>query len=681
MRELLKTVKGKIILGAVATGVLATIVVIAVMNIKSESTEAYRTISVEEVNGTCVVLDSENTSCNAYKGMHLYSGNDVSVQEKSDMTMLLDMNKYVYAEENTHFWLEAEGSSEKSKTRIYLDQGSVLNRIDTKLTKGETYQVNTPNSVMAVRGTVFRVSVEADEEGKTLTNLDVYQGTVAVDLKDAEGKLNGNSEVFEAGEAAVIRADEENTEFVADENGNIKREIDFKSLPQETAEQLVDYIDDGEELSIEKELLMDYTALTEHQMEEVVVEEATCSKEGKKEIRCIVCNEVEETISIPCLSHKKSTTWETVKKADCTGKGQEQLTCSLCGEVLETRETQMTEHKEGRFVVVKKASCKEEGKAEIHCIVCDKVLRTEVLSILPHQADEGKIIKESTCTEAGQIVKSCTVCNAIIEKTAIEPLGHNFGEWKETKAASCERTGTKTRTCARCQKTETVTISALEHKYGEWKETKAASCESAGTKTRTCAHCQKTETMSVAATGHNFGEWSDIQAPGCESEGVRSRSCSHCGKTETMSVAATGHNFGEWSETQAPGCESEGVRSRTCSRCGKTETMSIAALGHSYSNGDWWKETKAPGCESGGECSRTCSRCQYTETRPIPATGHNYQITYHKFDDITTVGSPTSIPTDRLCTSCGAVDRTSHTVTLLENGSWQCQECGGQVTQ
>ena len=157
IREVFGTSKAKVILGAGTIGVAG--LTVATICILSGNTESYRTIAVKEVNGTTVIQNTKNSSQNAYEGMHLYSGDDVRVESASNMTMFLDMDKYVYAEENTHFWLEAEGDSEKSKTRIYLDEGAELNRIDTKLTEGEVYQVDTPNSVMAVRGTVFRVCI------------------------------------------------------------------------------------------------------------------------------------------------------------------------------------------------------------------------------------------------------------------------------------------------------------------------------------------------------------------------------------------------------------------------------------------------------------------------------------------------------------------------------------------
>lgn len=176
--------------------------------------ESARTIMVEETNGTTVVLDEENGSTNAYKGMHLFSGNDVTVQKASNMTMLLDMDKYVFAEETSHFWLEASGSSDSSKTVIYLDEGAVLNRIKNPLENGSVYQVDTPNSTMAVRGTVFRVVVLKGKDGQVYTYLQVFDGSVKVDLKNTEGEYNGVSETFDAGQAAVIRGNTDISEFI-----------------------------------------------------------------------------------------------------------------------------------------------------------------------------------------------------------------------------------------------------------------------------------------------------------------------------------------------------------------------------------------------------------------------------------------------------------------------------------
>lgn len=462
VKSLLKTTKGKVIAGAASTGVVGAAVVIGI----ALHNPSYRTIIVEEVNGTGIVSSEKKDDIDAYAGMHLYSGDDVTVQDASDMTLLLDMDKYVYAEENTHFWLEAEGNSEKSRTRIHLDKGAELNRIDTKLTDGEEYQVQTPNSVMSVRGTVYRVNVYYDDKGQAWTSVEVFQGSVEITLQTLEGELNGVSEVFEAGESALIRAASDFSEFVVDEDGDIKREIEYKNLPRKTALKLVEYMEDGEELCIGKELFMDYTKLEEHKLEEVIAEEPTCMKEGKKEIRCVICGEVEETVSIPKLEHETTGEWVTVREPGCTVAGKEQKVCMVCNGVIETRDIAALGHTPGDFEVTQEPTCTAEGSRSRTCLRCGLV-ETESIAKLAHESSDWKITSRNSCTADGEKVKTCLHCGTILEKETIPATGHQYGAWSQTKQPTCTDVGENSRVCANCGATEKQTIAALGHTPGE----------------------------------------------------------------------------------------------------------------------------------------------------------------------------------------------------------------------
>ncbi len=459
VKGLLKTTKGKAALGGGSVTVVGAAVAVAILL----NGQGYRTVAVQEVNGTSIIQNEKQECSNAYVGMHLNSGDDVTVQAASDMTLLLDMDKYVYAEENTHFWLEAEGDSETSKTHIYLDQGSTLNRLNTKLTEGEEYEVDTPNSVMAVRGTVFHAYVYYDSDGNAWVKLEVYEGNVKVSLKTLEGEFNGVSEVFGPGESALIRASSDFSEFVVDDNGKVKRLIDYEEIPQATALKLVEFIDDGDELCIGKELLMDYTKLEEHKTEEIIVEEATCSKEGSKEIRCTVCNEVIETITIPKLPHEVPDEWEIVEEQDCENTGLEQKVCSVCGEIVETREIDALGHTSGEFVVTKEATCIEAGQRVQRCTVCNEIVRRETIAALGHVIGDWQTISDATCTSGGQSVKVCTRCGATVETTSTAALGHSYGGWTVTSAATCTSGGSQSRICSRCGSTETSMITATGH--------------------------------------------------------------------------------------------------------------------------------------------------------------------------------------------------------------------------
>ena len=378
-----------------------------------------------------------------------------------------------------------------------------LSRLDTKLAQGEEYEVDTPNSVMAVRGTIFRTTVYYDSDGIAWTSLEVFQGGVSVELKTLEGEYNGVSELFTAGEAALIRASNDFSEFVVGENGSVKHEIAYKEIPKATAVQLISYIDMGEELCIGKELLMDYTKLQEHKTEEIIVEEPTCTKDGKKEIYCTVCEEVDETVTIPALGHKVQEDWEVETEVDCTTKGLEQKLCTVCGEVVETREIDALGHTSGEFVVTKEATCIEEGQRVQRCTVCEEIALREIIAALGHLTGDWQTISNANCTSGGKNVKVCTRCGATVETSTTAALGHSYGGWTVTSAATCTVNGSQSRTCARCGSAETSTIAATGHSY-ETVDRVEPSCEKTGVIFQICSICKDERETEIPATGHSI---------------------------------------------------------------------------------------------------------------------------------------------------------------------------------
>ena len=210
MKNFLASKKGKIIMAAAAALVLVAVAVVLVVVLSGKT---YRSISVEEVQGTALVVNTKNNG-EAFKGQRLYGGDDVMVLEKSNLTMCLDSSKYLYADENTHFYLEDSSTSNTSRIRIVLDQGSVLNELKEKLNPDDSYKVDTPNATMSVRGTKFRVTVYVGEDGLTYTLLEVESGVVLAQLKNADGTYNGVEKEFRAGESAVIRMEKEVSSFL-----------------------------------------------------------------------------------------------------------------------------------------------------------------------------------------------------------------------------------------------------------------------------------------------------------------------------------------------------------------------------------------------------------------------------------------------------------------------------------
>lgn len=565
--NLLKSTKGKIVTAVAGTAVVAAVVV-GVLMTKEES---FRTVAVEELNGTTIVT-TEGKEADAYEGMHLYSGDDVKVQQESDMTLVMDMDKYVYAEPGTHFWLECAGSADKSETVIHLEEGSVLNRIKDNLNAGEVYQVDTPNSTMAVRGTVFRVTVYRGEDGLVYTDLEVFEGEVQVDLKTEDGEYNGVSETFGPGESALIRGNSDFSEFVTGEGNTIKLPIDYKKIPQGTAKKLVFYIEDGEVLCIEEELLKDYTTLEEHKMERVTGQDATCTEDGYEEVVCTVCKEVTETIVLPALGHT-SDEWVIDTEATCEADGHRHKVCTVCGENFEE----------------------------------------ETIAALGHISSAPVVTAAATCTTPGMQSITCERCGQAVENMEIPALGHTPGAWQTTAKASCSSAGTQVQICSVCNEVvATNTIAATGHKWGSWHTEREATCTSNGEEYKTCSACGDSRTRVTTAGGHT-GEWTQMpnSSATCQREGMEERTCTSCGTYETRTIPKTDHTWGEW-ETQSSGdsiCESGGTKIRVCEVCQETESEIVTGTGHVWVNMHTYNDSMF-------SCDKICDVCKIYSDEP-----------------------------------------------------------------
>ena len=103
--------------------------------------------------------------------MHLHEGNALTTEHGSYARMVLDDDKYVKLEEDSRAAFEALGKPGSGKTTIYLERGVITNELTRPLGKDESYVVNTPNAVLAVRGTFFRVEVREETNGEVLTDI------------------------------------------------------------------------------------------------------------------------------------------------------------------------------------------------------------------------------------------------------------------------------------------------------------------------------------------------------------------------------------------------------------------------------------------------------------------------------------------------------------------------------
>ncbi len=206
-----------------ATVAIAGIALAATHFMKGQ--EFYRSILIYELQGSADIEREGAGNIKAAEDLYLESGDRLTVADGSSMRLKLDDDKYVMVEENSVLAIEAAGNEADSKTKIQLEQGAITSEIQNPLSTDSTYEVNSPNSVMAVRGTIFRVETESDEDDEIYTKVSVFSGKVAMGALREDGSV---------GEEIMINAGEE-----ADCTGSVTSgallsepaEIDYEMLP------------------------------------------------------------------------------------------------------------------------------------------------------------------------------------------------------------------------------------------------------------------------------------------------------------------------------------------------------------------------------------------------------------------------------------------------------------------
>ena len=209
--------------------------------------EEYRQIQVYKIDGTATV-ERQGSSMEAYENMQLQSGDMVETVADSYLQLKLDEDKYILVEPDSKISLQATGNSVDSKTSIYLEKGAIVNQLDHPLSEDSSYQVTTPNSTMAVRGTTFRIEITYDEKGHSYAKVAVYGGKVECHLVFPDGTMK-EPVMVEPGKEVLVLGDDVESDYV--EFGNTS----YDELREKVIDFLGVIIDKGEEISITKEEL------------------------------------------------------------------------------------------------------------------------------------------------------------------------------------------------------------------------------------------------------------------------------------------------------------------------------------------------------------------------------------------------------------------------------------------
>lgn len=226
----------KLIIITISLGILLAAAA-GIFLLTKEQTE-FREISIFEASATATVKRGSET-IHIYEGMKLENEDYVTVKDDGYIRLRLDDDKYITLEPGTEILLHATGSSSNSRTEIELKSGAILNEINKKLSDDSDYRLSTPNSVMAIRGTIFRVALT--QKGNECTaDLAVIEGKVAASLIQPDGTIGKTETLVTAGKSAEFYNDETGAQIIYSD-----KDIDYSTFPEFILKRLLELSENG----------------------------------------------------------------------------------------------------------------------------------------------------------------------------------------------------------------------------------------------------------------------------------------------------------------------------------------------------------------------------------------------------------------------------------------------------
>lgn len=235
----------KKVVAIIAGSAVALIAVAAALFFFLPKKDSYRLLKMFEFSGNGVVTRESKGDITPYTNMVLESGDLISLNT-GVMTIQADDDKFISLDEHTSIKLIATGTSSSSKTQIELLEGGVTSDIRNKLSADSTYEVNTPNSAMSVRGTVFYTFVY-EVNGVKYTRICCFEGEVSTRLIYKDGTTAIEEVFVPKGKEVIIYEDQTTTDYLYVE----PQDIDYSTIPEKELLELKDMIEkENKDLSI-----------------------------------------------------------------------------------------------------------------------------------------------------------------------------------------------------------------------------------------------------------------------------------------------------------------------------------------------------------------------------------------------------------------------------------------------
>ena len=604
-------------ISAVLLGLLVVVIGFIVV---SKGDNDYRVAKIFEVNGNVTVV-KDGIEYRPYAGMNIQEGTVIVTSAGSDIRMLLDEDKYIKLESGSRMTFEKLNTLGSGNAAIKLERGNIVSEIVKPLKKDEQYIINTPNAILAVRGTFFRVGISRNEDGDTDTDVYTYSGTVASNRILPNGKIVEEDVLIKRGYKAKINMDDKNTIYVLDEvDGEKTQPINIDDISNEDLIDIYFASKNGHEMFIDMKEIEKNISLRNIDIEKYKSSYDKARKvigwEGVSvpdDSRPLLKKDEEDDLLISTYGapydgthmHKEV---KTIVNATCTEDGCTTLTCETCGMIVQEQVLEATGHTSSEPVVEREATCTQTGIITTKCMNCDLIISEEIIPIQEHVQVINTI--PSTCTENGKETIICSVCELVFSENELEATGHIESHGGDSEAHSI---------CSMCGE-----ILSTEHIYVE-ERTKEPTCIELGEITHSC-ECGYSYTTEIEVIEHTETKGGTKEAHS---------KCSMCGE-----ILSTEHIYVE-ERTKEPTCTEVGEMTYSC-ECGYSYTTEIEVIAHTETKGGTKeahskcsvcgvalntehiyvkKQIKAPTCTTVGEMSKSCE-CGYSYITEIDLIDH-----------------------------------------------------------
>lgn len=573
--------------------------------------EGYRMITVFEVSGTVGVV-KDGIEYEAYPGMHLQEGHVIVTSEDSYARLVLDDDKYVKVEAGSRLEFETLGLLGTKKTRLKLDRGAIITEIVNPLETDEEYVVNTPNAVLAVRGTFFRVDLRVTKNGEIDTNVYTYGGKVASNRVMPTGEVVEEEVIVDAGYMTAIRMDALETIYIVgmtesptgepvEETRKNTVPIEAREIPDEDLVDMYFASENGHEMFLstdeikenieEREISLEEQAPIYDKANEVKAEleesntESTTSRALIPDDRGVRIEDTEVAVE-----ENDEPPVEEVVQEEVVQEIPEQVVVVV--PVVPPASTESEESHTHNYTseVTTSATCTTDGVKTYTCTCGDSY--TEVIAAIGHnEVNGGTYDVHTKCSECGVTISSTHPTSSYTLTERIE--------------VGCETIGYDTYSCS-CGYEKVIEHAPVGHVVDSTGVvTTEATCTTDGVLTKSCGNCGWVESTEVIPAYGHYADYPVVtQEATCTVEGLKATSCVSCGEVlETETIPATGHTSVQGGTEQAH---------ESCSVCGETTSST-----HSFTR----TVRQEPNCINGGNAQNICD-CGYWYMEDIPANGH-----------------------------------------------------------